>query len=62
MKLEKQKSSMKVGNMTLLFETTNDNIGHINYNLRENLLVWMEGWLRNSICVSPIDKRLLKFE
>jgi hypothetical protein len=53
---------VKYENMTLLFDTSEDNIGDINYNLGENLLVWMKGWLHNSIYVSPIDKRLLKFE
>jgi hypothetical protein len=62
MKLEKPKNSMIYGNITLIFNTNDDNIGDINYNLGENLLVWMEGWIPNSIYVSPIDKRLLKFE
>ncbi len=62
MKLEKPRNSMKYENITLLLDTSDDNIGDINYNLGENLLVWMEGWFPKSIYVSPIDKRLLKFE
>jgi hypothetical protein len=56
-KLDKQKFDYNTKDAELIFNTNKDNVLGIDYNVRENILIWSKRWPDYNFYVAPIDKR-----
>jgi hypothetical protein len=56
-KLDKQMFNYDIKDVELIFNTNEDHVLGIDYNIRENILIWSGTWPDYNFYVSPIDKR-----
>ncbi len=56
-KLDKQKFDYDIKDAELIFNASKDYVLEIDYNIRENILIWSKMWPDYNFYVAPIDKR-----